>query len=75
MHLVYFILVSVQPLCSLNQITVTAIIPMYGNSAVHGNNTLFRIQMFSILTIKTTRALAALAPLCLLIVRTLTNVL
>ena len=36
---------------------------------------LFRIHLFSIFTIKTPRALASLAPLVLLIVKTLTHVL
>ena len=36
---------------------------------------MLRIHLFSIFTIKTPWALAALAPLCLLIVKTLTNVL
>ena len=36
---------------------------------------LLRIHLFSVFTVKTTRALAALAPLGLLIAKTLTNVL
>jgi len=36
---------------------------------------LLRIHLFSVLTIKRPRSSAALAPLCFLIVKTLTNVL
>jgi len=64
----------------------TANIPMYGNIAVYirycadclknrEHAKMLRILLFSIFTINTARALAALAPLGLLIVNTLTNVL
>jgi len=64
----------------------TANIPLYGNIAVYikilhclSINRLYtkmlRIHLFSIFTIKTPRAHAALTPLGLLIVKTLTNVL
>ena len=52
---------------------------MYGNIALYVYNRLYtkmlRIHLFSISTIKTPRALAAVDPLGLLTMKTLTNVL
>jgi len=69
----------------VNQMKI-ANIPVYGNNAVYikilrclSKNRLYtkmlRIHLFSIFTIKTPRALPALAPLGLLIVKSMTSVL